>query len=254
MLTLSKYEFRKSRNFIITLAVLFFLLESYFLYSIYIQDSEKSAESAIFLMLYASVCYFAIFILAIANYSKELNSKSSYLIFMTPTTSLSIIFSKIFTILIIGIIFMTVICGVGYFDWLLLFDAYPDLDFAMDSIQSVMIMMGINSHNFVLGILLFVIAFIISFFSSVTIAYLAITLSATLLQNNRFRGIVSFAFFMGITYVFGIIGAMMPVLIPEPVNIWEVFISIIPSIFLNLIMICISVFGSAYLLDKKLSL
>ena len=254
MLTLSKYEFRKNRTFIITMAVLFFLLECNFLYSIYIQDSEKSAESAIFLMLYASVCYFAIFILAIANYSKELNSKSSYLIFMTPTKPLSIIFSKIFSILILGMIFMAIICGIGYFDWLLLFDAYPDLDFVMDSFESVMIMMDINSHNFIIGILLFLITFIISFFSSVTIAYLAITLSATLLQNNRFRGFVSFAIFMAITYIFGFVGAMMPMLIQEPANLWEIFISIIPSVLLNLIMICISIFGSAYLLDKKLSL
>ena len=128
MLKLSKYEFRKNRNFLLVIGIVFALLEIYFLAGIFMKDSGNSARALVFLFICAVVCFFSVFILAISNYSKELNSKSSYLIFMTPNTSLNIIFSKMFTILIIGLVSMTIICVTGYIDWKLLCQTFPEED------------------------------------------------------------------------------------------------------------------------------
>lgn len=238
----------------IVIGVLFLLLEMYFLISTFMENSENSAKSAAFLFTYSMVCFFAVFILAIVNYSKELNSKSSYLIFMTPNTSLSIILSKMFTILIIGLVSMAVILVFGYLDWKLLYNTYPDLKFLSDSINSVIIITGVNSNNFIFAVIAYLAEFVISFFSTVTLAYFAITLSATLLQNNRFKGIVSFALFFGFSYLIGLISGHLPLLIESPETLWDVFVSLIPATLFDLCIMCLCVFGCSALLDKKVSL
>ena len=163
MLKLSKYEFRKNRNFLLVIGIVFALLEIYFLAGIFMKDSGNSARALVFLFICAVVCFFSVFILAISNYSKELNSKSSYLIFMTPNTSLNIIFSKMFTILIIGLVSMTIICVTGYIDWKLLCQTFPDVELAADTVQSLFILSGTNSGSIIFGIITYVIEFIILF-------------------------------------------------------------------------------------------
>ena len=170
MLKLSKYEFRKNRNFLLVIGIIFALLEIYFLAGIFMKNPENSAKALAFLFICAVVCFFSVFILAISNYSKELNSKSSYLIFMTPNTSLNIIFSKMFTILIIGLVSMTIICITGYIDWKLLCQTFPNVELAADTVQSLFILSGTNSGSIIFGIITYVIEFIISFFAEASIA------------------------------------------------------------------------------------
>ena len=116
MLKLTKYEFRKNRTIFIIFAIGLILLQIYFMVSTYSGDDEHTIISSMMLFMYSMVCYFSVFMLAISSYSKELNSKSSYLIFMTPNSALKIILSKMLTILIIGLILLVLICVLGYFD------------------------------------------------------------------------------------------------------------------------------------------
>ena len=48
---------------------------------------------------------------------------------------------------------------------------------------------GINVTDIAYGISLFVINFLINFFMAVTLAYLCITLTATVLQNRKIKGL-----------------------------------------------------------------
>ena len=254
MLKLSKYEFRKNRNFLLVIGIIFALLEIYFLAGIFMKNPENSAKALAFLFICAVVCFFSVFILAISNYSKELNSKSSYLIFMTPNTSLNIIFSKMFTILIIGLVSMTIICITGYIDWKLLCQTFPNVELAADTVQSLFILSGTNSGSIILGIITYVIEFIISFFSTVTLAYFSITLSATLFQNNRFKGLLSFALFLGFTYLLGLVSSLLPQIMETQESIADVLISAIPATILDVIVMCLCILGCSTLLDKKVSL
>ena len=189
MLKLSKYEFRKNRNFLLVIGIIFALLEIYFLAGIFMKNPENSAKALAFLFICAVVCFFSVFILAISNYSKELNSKSSYLIFMTPNTSLNIIFSKMFTILIIGLVSMTIICITGYIDWKLLCQTFPNVELAADTVQSLFILSGTNSGSIILGIITYVIEFIISFFSTVTFRSCAKYRTAPCWCGRRFQAV-----------------------------------------------------------------
>ena len=254
MLKLSKYEFRKNRTFLFIIFAGLLLLEGYFIGSIILQKEEHSGMSAAFLSMYAMVCYFAVFILAIANYSKELNSRSSYLIFMTPNSSLSIIFSKMFTILMIGFVLVLAICGLGYLDIQLLINAYPKIGDFKSFINSLLEAMGISSSQLALSIAFAVVEFLISFFSTITLIYFAITLSATLLQNNRFKGFVSFALFIALSYITGFITDKLPIINDNAETFSELMVNLIPTTLFDLIIMIGCILGCSTLLDKKVSL
>lgn len=200
------------------------------------------------------ICYFAVFILAISNYSKELSSKSSYLIFMTPNSALNIIFSKMFTILIIGLTLLIAICALGYLDISLIYKTYPNIGEITDFADEIMKMIGINTGELILSIFASVLEFIISFFSVVTLAYFSITLSATLLQNNKFKGIVSFAIFLVLTYLIGFISDKLPVIYDNPESILQAFMSTLPVTIFDVVIIAACILGCSTLLEKKVSL
>lgn len=254
MLKLTKYEFRKNRTTLLIIALGFLILQGYFMGSIFLEKEMHSAVSAMLLFMYSMVCYFAMFILAVSNYSKELNSKSSYLIFMTPNSPLSIIFSKMLNILIIGTAIVLVIIGLGFLDIKLLMDTYPEVGDFTEMINEMMEVIGIDVGAFVIKIVAFIALFLISFFCSITMIYFAITLSATFLQNNRFRGLLSFGLFMLFTYLIGWIADKLPILYPDTTDSLESMLNLLPSSLLELVVMIGSIIGCSILLDKKLSL
>ena len=90
MLNLIKYEFRKNRMVLMIIGGGLLLLQLFYMFQIFTYKEEEEfwlPMSISFLSIYALVCFFTIFILAVSNYDKELKSKSSYLIFMTPNSS-----------------------------------------------------------------------------------------------------------------------------------------------------------------------
>lgn len=254
MLKLSKYEFRKNRAFMfITLGGLF-LLQIYFLVSTFLEYEDHSVLSAGLLTLYTMGCFFAVFILAVVNYSKELNSKCSYLIFMTPNSALKIILSKMLTILIIGSIILCVIIAVGYLDVMFLFDTYPELGSFHDFIMELLEAFGYSWTQILFTVVYDVITFLISFFSVVTMIYLSITLSSTLLQNKRCKGFLSIAIFLGLLFANEAISNLFPIIFKNPDSYLQVAVNLLPTTIFELVVMLGCIFGSAILLERKVSL
>jgi len=254
MLKLTKYEFRKNRTLLIIFGIGLVLLQAYFMISISARNDEHTIMSSMLLFLYLMVCYFSVFMLAISSYSKELNSKSSYLIFMTPNPAVKIIFSKMLTILIIGLALLVFACALGAFDISLIYDTYPNVGSITEFVNEMMYYMGINTNGLILSIFAAVFQFIVSFFSIVTLAYFAITLSATLLQNNKLKGLVSFVIFIALSYFIGFISDMIPLPYSDRENILSVLISALPVTIFNIVVMIASIVGCAVLLEKKVSL
>lgn len=254
MLKLTKYEFRKNRTFFIIFGIGLVLLQAYFMVSTSSRDEEHTIMSSMLLFMYLMICYFSVFMFAISSYSKELNAKSSYLIFMTPNSALKIIFSKMLAILIVGLVLLVLVCTLGYFDITMIFDAYPNVGSIAEFLDEMMLVLGINSNELIISIFMAVLQFIISFFSIVTLAYLAITLSATLLQNNKLKGFVSFVIFIVLSYLIGFFSDMLPHLYSDPENILYAFISTLPLTIFNVVIMAASIVGCSVLLEKKVSL
>ncbi len=254
MLKLTKYEFIKSKLTLILTAIVFALLEGYFLYGIIIEDTEHTVVSMALLTFFSLSCVFVVYILAITNYSKELSSKSSYLIFMTPNTALNIILSKMLSSLIIGIGFIVVIGIVFFLDMHLFLVTYESTRNIIEFILTALESMDIDTSLILPTLIVYSLEFIINFFCIVTMIYFAITLSSTVLQNKRGKGLVSFILVIIFAVLLAKIEEYIPHIYDQPKDIAQAVISILPTVAFEFILMICCVFGTAQLLEKKVSL
>lgn len=109
MLKLIKYELRKNRTVLLVLLAIVAAIELYFLGSLLAQ-SDSDIIASLSLMFFAFFALSAaVFILGVSAYSGELKRKSSYLIFMTPHSTLAIVVSKLLFTLVIGVLFAALV-------------------------------------------------------------------------------------------------------------------------------------------------
>ena len=255
MLNLLKYELKKNKAVLITLAFLVFGLEGYYLVSFAMDKLEHMGIASSFLALVSIISFVIVFILGITNYQKELCSKTSYMVFMTPNSSLKIIGSKLCYVLLLGIATAIVLGGLAVLDLGLLGTLVDEQYHIFDLIKMLAEQLGINLSMMMGYSIIRLIYFILSVLSVVTVAYLAITLSATLLYNSRFRGIISVVFFillmMAVTYINNHIIADDLVVEME---LYDIFINSIPGIVYNAVVMIGCMFGCSFLIDRQISL
>ena len=209
MLKLMKYEFRKSRTVLLGMLAALAALEAGYLAGNAAKNYRVMGVCLGLLTALMFAVYFYILIAGIASYSRELNDKTGYMAFMAPVSPLGIVVSKLlFTIL--AALTVTALFGAAvYFDYAIQFrrlgtgaDVFRQIDFTFTmftgslgenvSLSRVLLAIGFEAGVVLIGILL-----------ALCTAYLAITLSATLLQNKRgfLRGLVSLLFFLALNYV-----------------------------------------------------
>ena len=254
MLKLMKYEFRKNRTALLVIGSGLLLLQLYYMFGCFTESDTHLGAGAALLILWSVVCFFTVFILAVTNYSRELNSKSSYLIFMTPNTSFSIIFSKMLTILLMGTAIALVFGALTILDIELLHARFPEMRDFLTLLNLFLEDMDIHMGQALLGAFSWILIFLVDFFSAVSVAYLSITLSATYLQNSRIKGLISVAVFLLATFVLNRLAGLLPLLYEQPRNMTESFLAVLPVTAFNLAVLVLCIFICGKLLDKKLSL
>ncbi len=254
MLKLMKYEFRKNRTVLLVMGGGLLLLQLYYMFGCFTKSENHMTAGGIMLMLWSMVCFFTVFILAVTNYSKELNSKSSYLIFMTPNTSFAIIFSKLLTILLLGIVIAVIFGLLTVLDLNLLHMAMPEVEDFMTLLNGFLETMNFHVGEALLSAFTWILVFLVDFFSIVSVAYLAITLSATFLQNSRLKAPISVVVFLLVVYLLNRLGGLLPLLYEQPRNMLESFLSVLPITAFNLVVLVLCVFLCGKLLDEKVSL
>ncbi|MDO5403191.1 MAG: hypothetical protein Q4F11_07105, partial [Eubacteriales bacterium] len=117
MLKLTKYEFRK--NPVNTVIVLLILLAAqlYFTASCILENLNHAAIAMVLLVFLASISFIVVIVFGINAYSKELNSNSSYLIFMTPNSPLKILLSKLLYTFLFGCMLAVILFTLSYADF-----------------------------------------------------------------------------------------------------------------------------------------
>ncbi|MBQ8639680.1 MAG: hypothetical protein IJ468_10980 [Lachnospiraceae bacterium] len=256
MLKLSKYEFRKNRNALLLLIAGLIFLQILYLLALNTKDDDYIFSAAGTLFLYALICYFSIFIFAVTNYYREINSRTSYLIFMTPVSPLRIVLSKMLTVLFLGIILAALLGVLGVWDIHLLASNYEEYTGMLDMINELLLEFGIKTDEIFSSILFTLLTFLLSFYSTIAVIYLCITLTATLLQNSRFKVIVSIVFFLlaseGRSKLEELIGNHYVIRYGE--RFLDLLFQAWPYTLLNLGVLLLSVTATTWLLKKKLSL
>ena len=97
---------------------------------------------------------------------------------------------------------------------------------------------------------------LIQFFTMITVAYLAVSLSSTVLQNKKIKGVVSFVLFVVIYVLMSYIAFKLPHLGEgmQATTMLEAIYAYLPQFTLYLVCMIGSYIGSAALLSKKISL
>lgn len=266
MLNLMKYEFRKNRIVIGFLAGIGILLEiGYFIYFAMAHGTGRKALAArenmvlmvSFLLILVVVGFFTVFILGIVNYKNELNSKSSYLIFMTPNSSLKIILSKLLYVFIVEVVFVAAVGFVIGFDVLQTTAFLDDGNMIEYIIEFFDEIFDVNLREILVEFILQVISFIISFFSVMVMAYCAITLSSTFLYNSRWRGFVSVLLFIVICVAATYVDNQVIHKLTREADIFTAkgrILYLLPDTIYYFLIMVAGTFGCAKLIDKAINL
>lgn len=281
MLKLLKYEFRKCRTLLLTLLAVTAALESYFLISLHLVSSQSSNENHLaisigLLVLATYVVAILVFVKGITSYSSELKDRSAYLIFMTPTNGLQIMASKFLFTILLGTAFAVLYAVMGAADTVLLLREMGELEEFLDMLQRALMFLGIGLHydQMALAVAACGIYILLSVLSVVALSYLAITLSHTLFRDKKGRGIVAVLIFFALNWLVNRLYGLLPNVLDSLVYVdasmyngmtgqaetitalsfSDVLRGMVPQGCVSLGVILLSLFGCAWMLDRKVSL
>lgn len=195
MFRLMKYEYRRNLPGIVVMLSVILLAQGYYLFAVIRKEPYVAMGASMLLAFVASLSVLGLLIFSVALYSRELSQKSSYLTFMTPNSMPRILGAKLIAAFLLGVVFAGIISLLAVWDVKLMIASFPDLEMARELAEQFAQMMNMELSTIITNVLAVAIGFVVNFLAIVMVAYLAITLSATALQNRRLKGIVSFVLF-----------------------------------------------------------
>jgi len=247
MLKLIKYEFRKQLFSKFIMIGVMGVIEVYFLYGIFKNDEKTIGLAALFLVLGAVSMLTFVAFESISTYSKDLRTKQSYMLFMIPKSTYTVIGAKIITALLQIAVVSAAFLILAAVDVTIAMARFGELKQLVDligeffrTLMSIDIRVELFIFTAIVGIL--------QWYLIIVTAMLSITLSSTVLSNNKFKGIASFTIFVAITY-FG--NKLLGLIRPDFLD-WNLSYLIYSSLFL-LVMVVGAYFATAWMLDKKVS-
>ena len=208
MFKLMKYEFRKLRNALLIMLGTLAALEIGFIAGNMTKKSGMMETCLILIVILTFVVFAYIILAGMASYSRELKEKSGYLIFMTPVRPIGVVLSKLLFTAIAALVAGALFGAAVYFDIRYLVNR---MNLDKETIEQINLILrfGLNANADLFQIARRVgfVALTVLIYMMVTMctAYLAITVSATLLQNKRgfLRALVSLGVFIALTRVSG---------------------------------------------------
>ena len=256
MLKMLKYEFRRGIFPLLIVGIVIAAIELYFLISTLTEHADHSIFAVSLLILAAFCCYLFVLIYGIISYSQDLKNKSGYLVFMAPISSYKVIGAKLLSILLTGAIIVAVIFGLLTLDLSLAYSTYDSIDTFYDFLSNILELGGYSLGGVILRLLAFILVFLIQFFMTITLAYLAVSVCSTILQTKKIKGFISFVLFIVFYVILSVIASKIPHLSnPGPnATFMEAMYAMIPQIALYFVVMVASYIGSSVLLEKKISL
>ncbi len=205
MFKLMKYEFRKTWITKLILLAITAMLEAVFLIGLY-GDNEDMLGTSIPLLVAVAVCgVLVIGLESIITLHRDMNTKQSYMLFMTPNSSYAILGAKVLefglSVLLSGAFFF----ALGFLDITLLFAKSGELNQLWELIKQVLSQFSFSNGQSVLlldttGWALVTAEILVGWIDTVATAYLAVVVSAALLNGKKFNGLLSFVLFLLINW------------------------------------------------------
>ncbi|MCD7763729.1 MAG: hypothetical protein LUI14_11160 [Lachnospiraceae bacterium] len=197
---LMKYEFRKTMFSKIVLLVITGVLEIVFLAGVFLNWDNGLGLGTIGLTLCAIIGIFYIGIESLMVFHRDLNTKQSYMLFLTPYNSYQILGAKVLengiSIFLAGCFY----AALAALDLAIAIGYLGGLKELLEMIQIFLEQLEITITFTTVDSLLFVFEILASWLMTVVTGILAVVLSATVLAGKRFSGLVSFLLFFLIAW------------------------------------------------------
>lgn len=249
MLKLIKYELRKQAFSKLVIIIIAALGEAVVFTGLLLDRQNTIALGMSLLFLFTMGAMFFIAFESILTYYNDLKQKQSYMLFLTPHTPYTIVGAKVLSsglqVILSGLAFGLIFA----IDGAALLAKYSDLD-EIKRFLHELINMKYNIDIDANLLILIALALLIIWISTITLAYLSITLSTTFLANKRGKALISFLIFLGLEYVFKKIAHLVGSIPGMPTGPHS---SIIISILLFMVLTVITYVATAWMLDKKVS-
>ncbi len=206
MFKLMKYEFRKTWTTKLVMLGITAVLEAMYLIGLY---GEKEDVLAISIGLLTAVAMLGVLVIgleSVLTLHRDMNTKQSYMLFMTPNSSYKILGAKVlecgFSILVTGAFFF----ALGALDISLLFAKSGTLNSVWDMIQQILNQITIDGRPLTIDaatMATFTFNLLTGWIGVVTTAYLADVVSSALLNGKKYNGLLSFVLFLALSWLTG---------------------------------------------------
>lgn len=210
MLKLMKYEFKKTMFSKLILLVVTVLAEAAFLVGVFGEWERALGVGMTGLMLCAMVGVFYIGIESLLVFHRDLNTKQSYMLFLTPKNSYQILGAKVLengiSIFLTGMFYLVL----GAVDWSIAVLRIGGVKEFLDIVNQVLASIHIEINIRFVDVLSVLCMLLASWLMAVVIGYLAIILSATVFAGKRFCGLVSFLLYLVIGWGCGAALNLLP--------------------------------------------
>lgn len=246
MLKLMKYEFKKSLFSKYVILVATAIVEALFLIGVTLEKEEMIAWGIAGLVLVAVIGVFYIGIESVLTMQQDLNTKQSYMLFLTPRNSFQILGAKILqnglAIFITGVLFgILAIADISY-----LIIKLNGVKMMLDMINQILTQFNmeitITRTEGFLGLF----GALSSWLSMIVNAYLAIVLSASFMAGKKLSGVVSFVFYVILVMLEGRLLNSIPELSSLSMNLGAI-------VGTNFVLIILVYLLTGWIMEKKLS-
>ncbi len=245
MLKLMKYEFRKTAFSKLILLVITAVVEIAFLLGVFLEKDNLLAIGVALLSMCAVVGVFYIGLESVIVLHRDLNTKQSYMLFLTPKSSYQILGAKVLengiSIALTGV-FFAALAAIDVTVATLYIGGMKEL---MDLVRTFLEINWSFSLN-PAEIALYFFGLLASWIVYIVNADLAVILSASVLAGKRGSGLVSFLIFVILSTLLG----MVLDYIPSLASIELTFVLYIAASF---VMAAVLYAISGWIMEKKLS-
>ena len=201
MFKLMKYEFRKTWITKLILLGVTAVAEAVYLFGLYTEKDGPLSLSIGLLVILAMGGVLVIGLESVLTLHRDMNTKQSYMLFMTPNSCYKILGAKMLENLLSMLIGGAFFFGLGVLDISLLLKRYNQIDSIMDAMRDIFSMFGygLNLDAGYMASLCF--GLLASWFATITAAFLADVISSALLNGKKFNLLISFIIFLALSYL-----------------------------------------------------
>ncbi len=206
MKNLMKYEFRKTAAIKLILLGAAALAEIVFLIGLYGNNDRMLSGSVLVLTMLALGGIMCIGLASVVILHRDMNTKQSYMLFMTPNSCYRILGAKYLenglSILLSGAFFF----ALGALDITLVFAKMGQLESLWNGIREFLTRLDSRITLDMPTMMTFAAYILCSWISTVACAYLGVVISTALLNGRRFNGFISFLIILALFWLTGWIG------------------------------------------------